>query len=161
MTYSIKSFFNKLKRTIQFIPIIWKGYDFDYRSAVDLFEYQLSRTAKFLESDNAYSSESKQNAKRLKMILRLLDKVYNEDYVFEYTDQLRQEYGIMQMEWHPNADTTYTLKGFKWSKAVDDAHNESINKVYKILLEKGMRKQERAHQLLWKLIEHNIRKFWD
>jgi len=155
------SILSKIKRTIEFIPIIWKGYDFDYRSAVDLFEYQLSRTANFLESDKAYSVESKQNAKRLKMILRLLDKVYNEDYVFEYTDQLTQEYGTMQMEWDPNDDKTYTLKGFKWSKAVDDAHNESINKVYKILLEKGMRKQERAHQLLWKLIEHNIRKFWD
>ena len=155
------SILSKIKRTIDFIPIIWKGYDFDYRFAVDLFEYQLSRTANFLESDSAYSLESKQNAKRLKMILRLLDKVYNEDYVFEYTDQLKQEYGTMQMEWDPNDDATYTLKGFKWSKAVDDSHNESINKVYKILLEKGLFKQERAHQLLWKLIEHNIRKFWD
>ena len=155
------SILSKIKRTIDFIPIIWKGYDFDYRFAVDLFEYQLSRTANFLESDSAYSLESKQNAKRLKMILRLLDKVYNEDYVFEYTDQLKQEYGTMQMEWDPNDDATDTLKGFKWSKAVDDSHNESINKVYKILLEKGLFKQERAHQLLWKLIEHNIRKFWD
>ena len=159
--YKIKLFFEKIKRVIDFLPIIWKGYDFDYRYSIDLFEYQLSRTAKFLESDDAYSVESKQNAERLKMIIRLMKKVYDEDYVFEGVDQLTKEYGTMELEWEPCDNKTYQLKGFRWEKAVDDAHNESINLIYSKLIKQGQAKHERAHELLWKLVAHNIRKFWD
>ena len=36
---TIKQFFRRLKRTIDFLPIIWKGFDFDYRYAIELFQY--------------------------------------------------------------------------------------------------------------------------
>jgi hypothetical protein len=159
--YKIKLFFKRLKRVIDFLPIIWKGYDWDYRYAVDLFQYQLSRTANFLDSEKTYSADAKHNAQRLKMIIRLMEKVYEESYTFEGSEKLSEEFGPMNLEWEPQENNTYKLKGFRWEKAVDDAHNKSINEVYSVLLTQGQIKQERAHELLWKLISHNIRKFWD
>ena len=45
MIWRVKRFFRKLKRVWDFIPIIWKGDDYDYQYSIDLFKYQLDRTA--------------------------------------------------------------------------------------------------------------------
>ena len=51
--WKIKRFIYRIKRVIEFIPVIWKGYDWDYGSAIDVFQYQLTRTVDYLESDKA------------------------------------------------------------------------------------------------------------
>jgi len=40
----------QIKRVIDFLPIIWKGYDFDYYYTIELFKHQLQRQAKYFES---------------------------------------------------------------------------------------------------------------
>ena len=86
---NIKWFFRRLKRVWDFLPIIWKGYDFDYTHAIDLFKYQLERTADLLESDKAYTLNAKLHAQKIRTAVRLMDKVYNEEYldgVTSYTE---------------------------------------------------------------------------
>jgi len=39
MIKRIKQFIRRVKRTRDFLPMIWNGYDFDYRYAIDLFQY--------------------------------------------------------------------------------------------------------------------------
>ena len=51
----LKRKYRQVKRFIQFIPHIWKGADWDYRYAVDLFTYQLSRTANYIEEHDSKS----------------------------------------------------------------------------------------------------------
>ena len=66
--------FRRLKRVWDFLPIIWKGYDFDYRHAVDLFKYQLERTADFMESDRAMTVDADIRAKRIRTAIELTEK---------------------------------------------------------------------------------------
>ena len=47
--YLFKRKWRQIKRVIDFLPIIWKGYDWDYRYAVELFQHQLKRTADQIE----------------------------------------------------------------------------------------------------------------
>ncbi len=115
---SVKRFFKKIKRVLDFLPIIWKGYDYDHAHAIDLFKYQLERTADFLESDKAYRGSAKLQAQKIRTAINLINKVYEEEYV---------------KEWYNN----------------------------KITIQEAIKKQERAHQLLWKYIEHNIGEWWD
>ena len=75
MKRRIKRFFYKIKRVIDFIPIIWKGYDFDYYSSIELFKYQLKRTAKYLESDKAKTLEAKTNAAKIWTAVELIECV--------------------------------------------------------------------------------------
>ena len=115
---NITWFFRRLKRVWDFLPIIWKGYDFDYAHAVELFKYQLERTADLLESDKAYTVNSNIHAQKIRTAVRLMDKVYDEEYMEDFYDK-------------------------------------------KISIEEAIKKQQRAHQLLWKFIEHNIQHWWD
>ena len=108
----------QIKNVIGWIPVVWNQFDFDYRYSLDVFKHQLLKQAKFMESDKAYGVNSHIDAQKIRMVVRLMDKVYDEEYM---------------NDWHEG----------------------------KIEFKEAMKKQERAHKLLWKLIEFYIRGWWD
>jgi len=158
---NISWFFRRIKRVISFLPIIWKGYDFDYIHAVNLFHYQLQRTANYLDSDKAYSVSGKKNARRLRTILELMKKVYDEEYRMEHFDQMKKMWGDFDWEWENNNNGSYTYKGIKWKFAHTPEQQEEAEKQYSELALKAEQKHQRAKKLLWKLIEHNLEHMCD
>ena len=97
--FVVKRFFRRVKRVIDFLPMIWKGFDFDYRYGIELFQYQLKRTADFMESDGAVTMNANIRAKRIHTAVELLQKVYDEEYGCEYQDKLKQIYGEKVLDW--------------------------------------------------------------
>jgi len=164
--YWVKRKYRQIERTLSFIPVIWKGYDRDYGSALDVFEHQLKRTADYLESDKAWSLDAKTNAAKIWTAIELMEKVYNEDYAMEYMDDIERLYGKSKHEFveldekDENGDPYYTMK-ITNKNAVDEEHQKEIDEVRHQMFLKGMDKQKRAHKLLWDFIEHNILKWWD
>ena len=162
----IKSLLYRVKRLIEFIPVIWNGFDFDYSSSIELFKYQLKRTAKYLESDKAYSLDAKMYAAKLRTAIELMEKVYNEDYAMEYMDDIERLYGKSKHEFveldekDENGDPYYTMK-IRNELAVDEEHQKEIDEVRHQMFLRSKDKQKRAHKLLWSYIEHNILKWWD
>ena len=77
----MKRFFRRVRRVIDFLPMIWKGEDYDYYYSIELFQYQLERTADFLESDKAFTSDTIETASRIRTAAELLDRVYNDYYL--------------------------------------------------------------------------------
>ena len=157
----MKRFFRRLKRVIDFLPIIWKGEDWDYRYAVDLFSYQLGRTADFLEGDRAFTVSADQNAKRIRTAIELLNKVYEEEYGCEYQDKMKELYGPDVLEWWfedtGEGDGSSYIR-FAYEK-LDNA--DEIEEMKGNLFKESQAKQERAHKLVWAYIAHNIRNWWD
>ena len=70
--YWVKRKIQQIKRVIDFFPLIWNGFDFDYRYALDLFKKQLERQVKFMESDRAMTLDAKNNAQKIKTAIRLM-----------------------------------------------------------------------------------------
>lgn len=159
--YKVRRFFKKVKRVIDFIPMIWKGYDFDYRYSIDLFQYQLKRTADFLESDQAMTMDANIRAKRIRTAVELLQKVYDEEYGREYRDKLKEMYGENVLEWSfedtGSGDGSSFIKYEyeKWDNA------EEVDETRRKLYRESQEKQKRAEELVWKFISHNIRRWWD
>jgi len=158
----IKRFFKKLKRVIDFLPIIWNGHDFDYHYAIQLFKYQLQRTADMFDSRDAVALDSKINAQKIRTAIRLMDKVYEDEYVNEYMDIIDQVYG--KTEWHftpvegREGSVRVTMTN---PMAVDDQHQEEINRTRYFMAQVSRDKHDRAHKLLWDFIEHNVQRWWD
>ena len=75
---------------IRWIPFLWKHYDFDYMYAIEAFKFQLNNIAKFLESENSLDSGSKEKAKRIRTVIALMDKVYDDYYAMEYIDEFNK-----------------------------------------------------------------------
>jgi hypothetical protein len=159
--YFFKRKYQQIQRVIDFLPMIWNGFDFDYSYSVQLFKKQLERQAKFFESDKSYSDRSKQDASRIRTAIRLMDKVYDEEYSSEYQDKLKQLYGDDAFDWQFEDTGRGDETSFIKYKYEDWDNAEEIKKVQKKLFLESRQKQKRAHKLLWNFIEHNIQYWWD
>ena len=165
--YWVKRKIQQIKRVIDFFPLIWNGFDFDYRYSIDLFKHQLNRTADYLESDKSYSVSAKNEAKKIRTAIRLMDKVYDDEYGMEYMDTIEKLYGKTHYDFvnlgEVSKRTGEEMSELKvWNEnAVDEQHQKEINEVRKQMMLHSIDKQKRAHKLLWDFIEHNILKWWD
>jgi hypothetical protein len=159
--YFFKRKYQQIQRVIDFLPMIWNGFDFDYSYSVQLFKKQLERQAKFFESDKSYSDRSKQDASRIRTAIRLMDKVYDEEYSSEYQDKLKQLYGDDAFDWQFEDTGRGDETSFIKYRYEDWDNAEEISQVQKKLFLESKEKQKRAHKLLWDFIEHNIQYWWD
>jgi hypothetical protein len=159
--YFFKRKYQQVERVIDFLPIIWNGFDFDYSYSIELFKKQLERQAKFFESDKSYSARSKQDASRIRTAIRLMDKVYDEEYSSEYQDKLKQLYGDDAFDWQFEDTGRGDETSFIKYRYEDWDNAEEISQVQKKLFLESKQKQKRAHKLLWDFIEHNIQYWWD
>jgi len=166
MKYWFKRKYRQIERVLDFLPIIWRGFDFDYRYAIDLFKYQLERTADFMESDKAMTVDANIRAKRIRTAIELLDKVYDEEYGIEYMDQLESKYGKSNFEFIET--DKLDEKGEPYYKMVERYEKEytvpellEIETEKKHLMNLSSKKQQKAENLVWEFISHNIRGWWD
>ena len=160
MRYWFKRKYRQIERTLSFLPLIWKGYDWDYRYAIDLFQHQLKRTERSIR-ENGIHVGNQNTASRIKTAIRLMDKVYDEEYGCEYQDKLKELYGENVLDWWfedtgKGDDSSYLRYEYeKWD------NSEEIKKVERKLFLESKDKQKKAHKLLWDFIEHNIQRWWD
>ena len=158
----IRGFFKKIKRIIKWIPTLWNMYDFDYQYAINVFKLQLSSLADLMESDNAFAVDSKLRAGKIRTAIRLMDKVYSEEYVMEYMDEIQKIYGKSSMDFikKDGDNDLYTLTT-TYEKDYSEEEIKKIEEHRSELMFKSKQKQKRAHKLLWDFIEHNIQSWWD
>jgi len=161
LTYPIRRKYQQIKRVIDFLPIIWNGFDFDYTYSIQLFKKQLERQAKYFESGKSYSERADQNVSRIRTAIRLMDKVYDEEYSTEWPDILREKYGddVLDWDWEETSQGS-GLSYHRWKFETWD-NAEEIRQMKLDLISKGEAKQKNAEELLWKFIGHNIRYWWD
>mgnify|MGYP000728286420 CR=1 FL=1 len=160
-TYFFRRKYRQIKRVIDFFPLIWNGFDFDSIYAVQLFKKQLERLADELESERANTLSAPANAQKIRTAIRLMNKVYDDEYSCEYQYKIKELYGEDALDWEfvdtgKGDNSTYMkYKYEKWNNA------DEIREVERKLFKEAQEKQKRAHKLLWDFIEHNIERWWD
>lgn len=166
-TYTIRRFWKQTRRLIKWAPVIWNSYDWDYSYAIDVFKLKLEETAAHMESDKSLAVNSKHYASRIRMVLRLMDKVYNGDYELEYSDKLKEKWGNSKFVFNPVDPELYpdcpgcSTMDLVWEMDYTDEELKQIEVETLELMKAGQKKQKRAHKLLWELIEHNVQHWWD
>jgi hypothetical protein len=153
--------YHQIERVISYLPIIWRGYDFDYSTTIEVFQHQLKRTADFLDSSSASTLDAKQRARRIRTAIELMQKVYNDEYANEYMDYIDKQYGESYFDFVPIEGSDHFEVILKNKNATNEEHQKAINKIDDTMRKMCYERQERAHRLLWKFIEHNIRSWWD
>lgn len=164
ITYWPKRKYRQIKNVINWIPVVWNQFDFDYRYSLEVFKHQLSKQAKFMD-DKPVGFGAKYRAEKIRMVIRLMDKVYDEEYACEYQDKLKEKYGegVDDIRFIDIPDKP-EYSELKCAYEVDEKwihQREQIEKDKKKWFKESHEKQERAHKLLWKLIEFYIRGWWD
>lgn len=147
------------------MPIIWRGADWDYRYAIDLFAYQLSRTADYIENNNRYVN-AKPDSKRIRIAIKLMEKVYEEEYAMEYMDKIESKYGKSNLNFVETTDLDRSGDPYYnmvevWERDYTESEQLLIEEEKNTLMHDSRAKQKKAHKLLWNYIEHNIQGWWD
>jgi hypothetical protein len=165
--YEIKQFFRRIYNLYRWAPIIWRDQDWDHSYIYEILKFKLKNQAEYIGDKNRHTT-AKRDAEIMMLCVRLIDKVQNEFYSTEYFKYCESELNFVDSKNHPGY---YELVGEIFSEDFDD-YFKKYPLIYRLVPDlKASREkiafqiakinEERAHKLLFKILEQNIRRWWD
>jgi hypothetical protein len=165
-----------IKKLWYWFPVIWKDRDYDDHFIFEVLKHKLKAQAKYI-GDRDFHTRAQLDAKRMRLCVSLIEKVQDESYQMEYMDYVKDRVWFTPCEDRPgsslynsevvveNFDDFFkkyplvykrVLKGegpFSLEGREDDKKIIAMNIAHV--------NQERVHKLLFKILEQNIRGWWD
>ncbi len=176
--YYHKDLYKGIKNLIQWFPVIWKDRDWDSYYIFRILEHKLKLQAKGIAKRDIHLN-AQRDAGVMMTCVRLMEKVRNGYYESEYLDYYKTKMWFEDIEDSPGYSTIE-------SKIISENFDEYFKKyplIYKRVLNgegivninkksKNQRKnaiamnianinQKRANKLLFKMLETNIKRWWD
>jgi hypothetical protein len=161
----LKRFFKRFYNLYRWFPIIWKDQDWDDFYIFEILKFKLKNQAEYIGYHDRHVS-AKRDAEIMMTCVRLIDKVQDEWYGREYFEYHESELKFIPSESHPGS---YEME----VEHISDNYEDYFNKypiIYKQVKTEDKHKtafeiakvnEERAHKLLFKILEQNIRRWWD
>ena len=163
--YKIKQFFRRIYNLYRWFPIIWKDQDWDDFYIFEILKFKLKNQAEYIGYHDRYIL-AKRDAEIMMLCVRLIEKVQSEYYGTEYLDYHNSEFKFIESEIHRGS---YEIELENISENFDEyfkkyprvyKQNKTEDK-YETALKIARINEERAHKLLFKILEQNIRRWWD
>ena len=163
--YKIKQFFRRIYNLYRWFPIIWKDQDWDDYYIFEILKFKLKNQAEYIGGHDRHMS-AKRDAEKMVLCVRLIEKVQDEYYGREYQDYHKSELKFIDSKSHPGL---YEMEIEHISDNYDD-YFKKYPRIYKqvktedkhqIAFDIAKMNEERAHKLLFKILEQNIRRWWD
>lgn len=176
--YYHKYFKQGVKNIIYWFPIIWKDRDWDSHYIFEILQHKLKAQAKYI-GDRDFHTRAQLDAKRMRLCVKLIKKVQEEDYTMEYMDYHKDRVWFTDCEDRPGS-SLYNSEEV-WEKY--DEYFKKYPLVYKRVMkgegvftldgrdESDMKRiiamniahlnHDRARKLLFKIMEENIEGWWD
>jgi hypothetical protein len=167
-----------IKKLWYWLPIIWKDRDWDDHYIFEVLKHKLKAQAKYI-GDRDFHTEAQLDAKRMRLCIKLIEKIQDESYKMEYMDYHKDRVWFTDCEDRPGS-SLYNSEEV-WEKYDDFFKKYPL--VYKKVLKGAgpftldgrdgtdMKRiiaqniahvnQDRVHKLLFKILEENIRGWWD
>jgi hypothetical protein len=166
-----------IQNLIYWFPIIWKDRNWDSHYIFDILKHKLKAQAKYI-GDRDLHTRAQLDAKRMRLCVKLIEKVQEEDYDMEYMDYHKNRQWFTPVEGQPtlsqwNSEVTeenfdeYFKKYPRIYKRVmngegpytlDGKDESEIKRI--IAMSIGHINQERVFDLLFKIIKQDIRGWW-
>ena len=176
--YYHKYFKQGIKNLWYWFPVIWKDRNWDDHYIFEVLKHKLKAQAKYI-GDRDRHTRAKLDAKRIRLCVKLIEKIQDESYQMEYMNYHKDKH------WFEPCKDKEGYSTWK-SENVWENYDEFFKKyplVYKKVL-KGVGpftlngrdeadikaiiamniahiNQDRVKKLLFKILEENIRGWWD
>jgi hypothetical protein len=163
--YKVKQFFRNIHNLIRWFPIIWKDRDWDDHFIFEILKFKLKNQAKYIGYHNRHMF-AKRDAEKMMLCVRLIENIQDEYYGREYQDYHKSELKFINSESHPGM---YEMEIEHISDNYDD-YFKKYPRIYKQVKTEDKHQtafdvakvnEERAHILLFKILEQNIKRWWD
>ena len=176
--YWLKNLITGLKNLKDWFPVIWKDRDWDDHYLFEILKFKLGKQSEYISKKNRYI-DSQLNAKRMRLCVSLIEKIQGEFYQMEYMDYVKDKHWFekngdnsllytweSELEWERFDDYIKkyplihkrVLKGEGPFKLEED---RDLDEKRTICMNIAHINGERAHKLLFRILEGNIRKWWD
>jgi hypothetical protein len=174
--YYHKYFKTGVKNIIYWFPIIWKDRHWDSHYIFEILKHKLKAQANYI-GGRGFHTRAHQDARRMRLCVKLMQKIQDDDYAMEYMDYHKDRIWFTDCEDRP--DSSLMNSEQIWEKF--DDYFKKYPLIYKRVMNgEGVFKregreddkqiiamniayinQDRAHKLLFKIMEENILKWWD
>jgi hypothetical protein len=167
-----------IKNLWYWLPIIWKDRNWDHSYIYNVMMHKLSSQADYI-SRNDRHTRAQQDARRMKLCVKLMQICKEETYSLEYSDYHKDKHWFEPCvdkegysEWKSeNIWETYDDYFKKYPLVYKRVMNgegpfpltgkNEVDIKQRIAMNIGHVNQERAHKLLFNIMEENIRGWWD
>jgi hypothetical protein len=166
-----------IKNLWRWFPIIWKDRDWDDHYIFEVLMFKLKKQSEYIDSQDMYVN-AKYDAERMMWCVRLIEKIQDEYYAAEYMDYHESRYSWLSVENHPNRKQLITEEVSENYNEYFAKHKAAVRKVladkkYQILelnndnykqrlaINVGHYNEKRAQDLLFKLLNRDIRNWWN
>jgi hypothetical protein len=176
--YYHKNLKQGIKNLWYWFPIIWKDRNWDDHYIFDVLKHKLKAQANYIGTNDRHT-RAQLDAKRMRLCVKLIEKVQDESYAMEYMDYHKDRVWFTDCEDRPGS-SRYNSEEV-WEKYDDFFKKYPL--VYKKVLkgagpftldgrdESDMKRivamniahvnQDRVQKLLFKILESDIRNWWD
>jgi hypothetical protein len=163
--YKIKQFFRRIHNLYRWFPVIWKDQDWDDYYIFEILKFKLKNQAEYIGKRGNHLS-AKRDAEKMMLCVRLIEKVQDEYYGCEYQDYCKLNIHFIDSKSYPGmyeAETEVISESYdKYFKKYPRIYNQvKIEDKHRTAFYIGRENEERAHKLLFKILEQNIRRWWD
>lgn len=165
-----------IKNIIYWFPIIWKDRNWDQSFIYEVLKHKLKAQANYIETKDRHT-RAKQDARRMRLCVSLIQICQDDTYNTEYMDYAETDFWFEDVKDKPGYSTIE-------SKIIWEKYDDYFKKyplIYKrvmngegvfslegrednkqvIAMNIGHINQDRAHKLLFKIMEENIQGWWD
>jgi len=176
--YYHKYFTQGVKNISYWFPIIWKDRNWDGHYIFEILQHKLKAQANYIGKRD-FHTRAQLDAKRMRLCVKLIKKVQEEDYTMEYMDYHKDRVWFTDVEdrlgsslynseevWE-KYDEYFAKYPLVYKRVMKgdgvftlDGRNESdIKRV--IAMNIAHLNHDRARKLLFKIMEENIEGWWD
>ena len=165
----LKTFLTGCNNLIKWTPTIWKQRDWDDSFIFDILQKKIEFQRKELVLSNRHTRINIDN-RDMTIVLNLIEKVRNEYYATEYLDYRETKFRFEDIEGRPQYKSLELDVVWEDDDTFLYKYPSTIRKVIKD--KPGLNKsdlcfwvaqynQEKAHNLLFKILKERMRWWWD
>lgn len=174
--YYHKTLSKGIKNLINWVPIIWKDREWDSSYIFEIMKHKLIFQSDYIGGNNRHT-RAKEDARRMKLCVKLIQKIQDGDYQLEYMDYAEDRHWFEPCKDKPGL-STWNSENI-WEKY--DDYFKKYPLVYKrvmngegytslegreddkhlIAMSIAHLNHDRARKLLFNIMSDNIEKWWD
>lgn len=173
--YYHKDFINGINNIWYWFPIIWKDRNWDSHYIFEVIKHKLNSQSQYIGSNNGHT-RAQQDAHRMNICTKLIQKLQDDDYQLEYMDYAKDRHWFTPCEDTPGSSI--------WNSEIIWEKYDDYFKKYPLVYKRVMNGEgftslegreddkhviamciahlnhERARKLLFKIMESEIEKWW-
>ena len=176
--YYHKDFISGVKNLYKWLPIIWKDRDWDHFYIYQIIEFKLRGQAKYIGTKDRHT-RAKEDARDMLICANLIAKIKDGYYDGEYMDYHESTFQFLPIEDKPGfselkIDTiseefdsyfkkypSWKKRAIKYIKENKDRFTSDHNDDKLVAMIMGDLRQEKAKDLVFKMMSNKIDGWWD